>query len=186
MIPDGGTFVRPGVIAWDGLLAAAAGTARDPGYPPCELVEQAIARALDDEDAVDAMLAELARARLWLPLPAGPRPVTDGSAITVPVLTCAGVAFVPAFTSVDRLVGWADPRQRRRDHRDGPVRAGDPAWLHDLGASAPAGTRTCRHVVVPLRGLASRLPAGTGIAVNPGTALSVRLCPDAVGVFAGP
>ena len=42
MIPYGGTFVRPGVIAWDGVVASGALPAPRRSYSSCELVEQAI------------------------------------------------------------------------------------------------------------------------------------------------
>src|SRR5262249_1877758 len=109
MIPQGGTFVRPGALAWDGVL----GPAPVPGVASCEAMEQASAAALADVTRLDDLLEELARARLWLPLPlAQPgehRRVTDGSAIVLPLITSAGAAFVPAFTSVQRLATWADP-----------------------------------------------------------------------------
>jgi hypothetical protein len=181
MIPNGGTFVRPGVIAWDGFLAADAGRARA-AFSSCEAVEQAVAAALADAGRLAQLLTELARARLWLPLPDGPRPVTDGSAVVLPVIACAGTDFVPAFTSVQRLITWADPRTMRSDpaSASGPVRSGDPPWVRDLAA----GTGTIRHVVVPLPGLASLLPAGLGIAINPGTQVSLRVCPDVVSCLA--
>ena len=183
MIPNGGTFVRPGVIAWDGFLAAGADRAHTTGYSSCDVVEQAIAAALTDAGRLAQLLTELPRARLWLPLPDGPQPVTDGSAVVLPVITCAGTDFVPAFTSVQRLTTWSDPRTMRSDaaSASGPVRSGDPPWVRDLAA----GTGTVRHVVVPLPGLASRLPAGLGIAINPGTGVSLRVCPDVISCLAG-
>jgi len=198
MIPYGGTFVRPGVIAWDGVLPSGAAAVSREGYASCEVVEQAIVgvRGAGDPDATDAaadgwataddgrladLAGELARARLWLPLPTGPKPVTDGSAITVPVIRCADTDFVPAFTSVQRLGTWADPRTMRSDpgSLDAPVRSGDPAWVRDMASR----TAMIRHVVVPFTGLARLLPRDLGIAINPGSGVSLRLCPDAVKVF---
>jgi hypothetical protein len=198
MIPYGGTFVRPGVIAWDGVLPTGAVPAPRQRYSSCELVEQAIigvrdAGILDGADAAgncpapDAgrlaeLVAELSGARLWLPLPAGPKPVTDGSAIVLPVIRCAGTDFVPAFTSVQRLGTWGDPRTMRSEPGgpDAPVRSGDPVWVHDL----TSGNAMVRHIVVPFAGLAKLLPAELGIAINPGSrGVSLRLCPDAVKMF---
>jgi hypothetical protein len=203
MIPNGGRFVRPGVIAWDGIMAAGAGLGAGPGSCSCDVIEQAIAAAADDPERLPDLLAELARTRLWLPLPDGPGPVTDGSAVFLPVITWVpeiappsgplpgGASpddsrgetdFVPAFTSVQRLAAWADPRSMRSDPASaaGPVRSGDPAWVRDIA------TGMIRHVVVPFPGLAGRLPPGLGIAVNPGTGLAVRVFPDAVAVLADP
>jgi len=70
----GGTFVRPGALAWGGT-----GEAPDGAYSSCETVEQVLAAAVKDPDRLNDFLDELARARLWVPLPAG-GPVTDGSA----------------------------------------------------------------------------------------------------------
>ena len=198
MIPYGGTFVRPGVIAWDGVLPNGAVPGTRPGYPSCEVVEQAIVgvRGTGIPDEADTasegwpaaddgrlaeLVAELARARLWLPLPAGPKPVTDGSAIVVPVIRCADTDFVPAFTSVQRLGTWADPRTMRSEpgSPDAPVRSGDPAWARDMASP----TAMIRHVVVPFAGLARLLPQDLGIAINPGSGVSLRLCPDAVKMF---
>lgn len=195
MIPNGGTFVRPGVIAWDGLLSPGPRAEGGAGYSSCEVVEQAIAAALADLARLPELLGELADARLWMPLPDGPKPVTDGSAIVLPVVSCphppdgradgaTGVApedscdFVPAFTSVQRLGTWPDPRAMRADPASaaGPLRSGDPAWVRDIAA----GTGIVRHIVVPFLGLASRLPQGVGIAINPGSGLGVQVCPAAV------
>jgi type III secretion system (T3SS) SseB-like protein len=176
MIPQGGTFVRPGVLAWDGMLAP-------PPVPvtSCEVIEQAIAGALRDIALLEDLLGELARARLWLPLPDGPKPVTDGSALTLPVIVTLEGEFVPAFTSVQRLGTWADPRRLRSGPASAtaPVRSGDPAWRRDpwdhLGETA-----VIRHVVVPFAGLAARLPPELGIAINPGSRASLSVHPDAV------
>jgi hypothetical protein len=203
MIPYGGTFVRPGVIAWDGILASGTVRAPRPGYSSCDVVEQAITSVPGEdplgedaqgedtlgEDApggdtarLAELAVELARARLWLPLPAGPKPVTDGSAIVLPVIRCAGTDFVPAFTSVQRLGAWADPRTMRSDpgSQDAPLRSGDPAWLRD----PVSRVAMIRHVVVPFTGLARLLPPDLGIAINPGSGgMSLRLCPDAIEVL---
>lgn len=183
IIPDGGTIVRPGVIAWDGMLSG--GTA--PGQYSCETIEQAIMATTSDPApgevaGLDDLLGELARCRLWLPLPCDRARVTDGSAVVLPLITCDGDGFVPAFTSVQRLGAWCDPRTMRSDPADasGPVRSGDPAWARDTAS----GASVVRHVVVPFPALASRMPPGLGIAINPGTGVSLHVFPDAVEVLA--
>jgi hypothetical protein len=191
MIPYGGTFVRPGVIAWDGILASGTVPAPRPGYSSCEVVEQSIVSVrlagggeADDTARLAELAGELARALLWLPLPDGPKPVTNGSAIALPVIRCAGTDFVPAFTSVQRLGTWADPRTLRSEpgSRDAPLRSGDPAWVRD----PVTRVAMIRHVVVPFAGLARLLPPDLGIAINPGSSgMSLRLCPDAIEVFRG-
>jgi hypothetical protein len=199
MIPNGGTFLRPGAIAWDGLLSPGPRSCDGADYSSCEVVEQAITAALADLARLPDLLDELAGARLWLPLPDGPKPVTDGSAIALPVMTCphpaadgasgtAGVSqqegcdFLPAFTSVQRLGTWSDPRAMRADPASatGPLRSGDPAWVRDIAA----GTGVVRHIVVPFLGLVSRLPPELGISINPGSGLGVQLCPAAVACLA--
>jgi hypothetical protein len=200
MIPNGGTFLRPGAIAWDGLLSPGPGSAASADYSSCEVVEQAIVAALADLARLPELLDELARARLWLPLPDGPKPVTDGSAIVLPVITCPhpspegtggaagpgpeeGCDFLAAFTSVQHLGTWADPRTLRADpaSASGSLRSGDPAWVRDLAA----GTGIVRHIVVPFPGLVSRLPPDVGLAINPGSGLGVQLCPAAIACLAG-
>ena len=176
MIPQGGTFVRPGVLAWDSMLAP-------PPVPgsSCEVMEQAIAAVLADVNRLEDLLDELARARLWLPLPDGPKPVTDGCAVTLPVIMTLEDEFVPAFTSVQRLGTWADPRRLRSGPANaaGPVRSGDPAWRRDPWDHLGEGA-VIRHVVVPFAGLAKVLPPGLGIAINPGSRTSLRVHPDAL------
>ena len=93
----GGTFVRPGAFAW----GRPSGEDHDPS-----LIEDALAAAAKDPDRIDDLLDALRQARLWLPLPDGDRPVTDGSAVHLPTVTYLGDDFVPAFTSADRLTCW--------------------------------------------------------------------------------
>jgi hypothetical protein len=150
---QGGTFVRPGAIAW-GL-----GDAQDqprPGIPATSAtVEHALTAAAKDPDRVTDLLDELSRGRLWLPLPEE-RPVTDGSAVMLPTVTYLGAEFVPAFTSALRLTSWL------------ALPAGEPM----------------PHIVVPASDLARQLPAGIGIALNPGAEASVPIYPEGVGYLA--
>lgn len=60
----GGTFVRPGAVAWGGGAPVGA-------YSSREFVEQLLAAAAKDPDRVDDLPDELTRARLGVPLPAG-------------------------------------------------------------------------------------------------------------------
>jgi hypothetical protein len=95
----GGTFMRPGAMAW----GQGDPGARDPATPAA--VEDVLATAVKDPDRVTALLDELSRGRLWLPLPDA-SPVTDGSAVLLPTVTYLGAEFIPAFTSAERLAGW--------------------------------------------------------------------------------
>jgi hypothetical protein len=150
---QGGTFMRPGAIAW-GL-----GDAQDqprPGIPATSAaIEHALTAAAKDPDRVTDLLDELSRGRLWLPLPEE-RPVTDGSAVMLPTVTYLGAEFVPAFTSALRLTSWL------------ALPAGEPM----------------PHIVVPASDLARQLPAGIGIALNPGAEASVPIYPEGVGYLA--
>jgi SseB protein N-terminal domain/SseB protein C-terminal domain len=98
IMAHGGTFVRPGALAWSrpGTIAPARDAA---------IIEEALATAVKDPSRVTDLLDELRQARLWLPLPAD-GPVTDGSAVHLPTVTYLGAEFVPAFTSFERLVAW--------------------------------------------------------------------------------
>jgi hypothetical protein len=141
----GGTYLRPGAVAWGRRPDEP-----DGAYSSCAAVEQVLAAVIKDADRMNDLLDELGRARLWIPLPVGRQPVTDGSAVTLPTVTYLGAEFIPAFTSVQRL--------------------GD-AW------QAP-------HIVVPAAALARQLPAGLGIAVNPGAEASVPIYPEGVAYLA--
>jgi hypothetical protein len=175
---QGGTFMRPGAVAW--------GYPDQPGTPRPDLTpgttEHALAAAAKDPDRVTDLLDELSRSRLWLPLPEDERPVTDGSAVLLPTVTYLGAEFVPAFTSAQQLAAWhgrgkpagqvSVPAQQRPD---------DPA-RRSSGADGPFAAMP--HIVVPAAELARLLPAGMGIALNPGAGASVPIYPEGVGYLA--
>ena len=153
---NGGTIIRPGAVAW--------GSFRDAGLPhrrrysSCEAVERALAAVLADTRRLPALVAELATTRLWVPLPERGRPFTNGTAVRLPLVRYEGIEFVPCFTSVQRLTAWTDLP-------DGTTRrAGD--------------ARTAPHLVVPAAGLAGRLPAGVGLALNPDSVPGLPLYPE--------
>jgi hypothetical protein len=154
----GGTIIRPGAVAWGGSRKAQVG-----GYSSHEAIERSLAEVTRDPGRFPGLLAELATARLWVPLPARRRPFTDGTAVRLPVVGLSGTSFVPCFTSVQRLTSWAES--------PGAVamRAGD--------------SRTARvvpHIVVPAAGLADRLPSGFGLAINPDSTPGVPIYPECV------
>jgi hypothetical protein len=165
---QGGTFMRPGAVAWGqpGSQAPA-----NPATPAA--IEHALAAAVKDPDRVTDLLDELSRGRLWLPLPDA-RPVTDGSAVLLPTVTYLGGEFVPAFTSARRLASWLGrvpvPAQPQGDAERVAAGAGPFAAMP--------------HIVVPAADLARRMPAGVGIALNPGAEASVPIYPEGVGYLA--
>ena len=177
----GGTIMRPGAVAWGHPGAAEnpqPGSDPENFTTPAE-IERALAAAAQDPAQVTELLDELSRGRLWLPLPDDERPVTDGSAVTLPTVTYHGAEFVPAFTSARELAAWNQggtldrrsvPASRRPDDDDPRP-----------GGGQPEGTP---HIVVPAAELARLLPAGVGIALNPGTGASIPIYPDGVGYLA--
>jgi SseB protein N-terminal domain/SseB protein C-terminal domain len=190
----GGTFVRPGALAWGGTKDAP-----DGAYSSCEAVEQALAAVAKDPDRMDDLLDELSRARLWVPLPAGPRPVTDGSAVALPTVTYLGAEFVPGFTSIQRLASWTRPADSPgqspgsaagRAQRSRPPVPSQPTGGHPRGEyqfadverpwQRAGDARVAPHIVVPAAALARHLPAGLGIALNPGAEASVPIYPEGV------
>jgi hypothetical protein len=220
----GGTFVRPGALAWGGTKEAP-----DGAYSSCEAVEQALATVVKDPDRMEDLLDELSRARLWVPLPAGRQPVTDGSAVALPTVTYLESEFVPCFTSIQRLTSWArsatpeqspgaaaarQPQSAKRavpsQPTAGHARGGRPANQGPApdyakgqypGTQSPASqyprgeyqfadverpwqragdARVPPHIVVPAAALARHLPAGLGIALNPGAEASVPIYPEGV------
>jgi hypothetical protein len=164
--PLGGTFVRPGAIAW-GRSGAEEDT-----YLSAEIIEQVLATIAKDPDRVSGLLDDLARARLWLPLPSAGHPVVKGSAVSLPTVTYLGAEFVPAFTSLRRLVRWMSPEGRKDT---GLI----PAQYRP-GTSDTTTDGLVAHIVVPAADLARLLPAGLGIALNPGGDTSVPIYPDGV------
>jgi hypothetical protein len=171
----GGTIMRPGAVAWG--HPGDAGNPQ-PGADPANFatpaeIEHALAAAAQDPARVTDLLDELSRGRLWLPLPDNERPVTDGSAVTLPTVTYHGAEFVPAFTSARELEAW---NQSAVLPRRGTVPASRRPE-EDQPTATP-------HIVVPAAELARLLPAGMGIALNPGTGASIPIYPDGVGYLA--
>jgi hypothetical protein len=167
---QGGTFMRPGAVAW--------GYPGQPGIPQPDLMpaaaEHALAAAAKDPERVTDLLDELSRGRLWLPLPEDERPVTDGSAVLLPTVTYLGAEFVPAFTSAQQLAAW---HGRGRPARQVSVPA--QQLPDNLPGDVPFAAMP--HIVVPAAELARLLPAGMGIALNPGADASVPIYPEGVG-----
>jgi len=178
----GGTFMRPGAVVWGhaGRAGQPQATNDNPETLTPGTIEQALNAAVKNPDQVTDLLDELSRGRLWLPLPDDERPVTDGSAVLLPTVTYLGAEFVPAFTSAQQLAAWhlrakpagqvSVPAQHGPDDRTRP----SPDWPF---AAMP-------HIVVPAAELARRLPAGVGIALNPGAGASVPIYPEGVGYLA--
>src|ERR1700733_3705246 len=134
------------------------------GGPAQDAVERALAAVIRDPARIGDLLDELSRGRLWLPLPDNGQPVTDGSAVHLPTLRYLGIDLVPAFTSGARLRASV-PKPR------------DPA-ASEAGPGALAPPRLKPHIVVPAAATARLLPAGGGVAVDPGAggSLSGGLC----------
>jgi hypothetical protein len=131
------------------------------------VIERALAAVARNPAQLPGLLAELAASRLWVPLPARSRPFTDGAAVRLPVLRYQGVDYVPGFTSVQRLTTWA------MAEADMTIRAGDARVLQACGQEVP-------HIVLPALGLARRLPAGLGLALNPDSVPGLPLPPESV------
>lgn len=163
-MPDGGTIIRPGAVAWGGTRRGEPGGGLPGGrYSSCEAIERALAAVVADPARLPGLITELAGTRLWVPLPDRRQPFTDGSAVRLPVVGYQGTDFVPCFTSVQRLSAWANQPGA------GGQRAGDAR-----------DARTVPHIVVPAVGLAGRLPAGLGLALNPDSVPGLPLYPECV------
>jgi len=157
---NGGTIIRPGAVAWGGTRDVGGGQRSRRRYSSCEAIERALATVVADSARLPGMLAELATTRLWVPLPDRGRPFTDGAAVRLPLIGYQGVEFVPCFTSVQRLTAWAE--------------------LADATVRRAGDARSVAHVVVPAAGLARRLPAGVGLALNPDSVPGLPLYPECV------
>jgi len=125
-----------------------------------DAVATALRAAIGDDGKIPGLLDVLSEGRLWVPLPDDGTRVTDGSSLTLPTVTYLGSEFVPAFTSAGELAAYVA--------RPGP------------GAVPPV----VPHVIVPAADLARSLPAGLGIALNPGAEASVPVFPAGVAYLA--
>jgi len=158
---NGGTIIRPGAVAWGGTRGGGVVGHQPQGrYSSCEAIERALAGVVADPAQLPGLLTELATTPLWLPLPERQRPFTDGAAVRLPLIGYQDVEFVPCFTSVQRLTAWAD--------------------LADAATRRAGDARTVPHLVVPAAGLAGRLPAWVGLALNPDSAPGLPLFPECV------
>ncbi len=181
--PQGGTIIRPNAVTWGHRGApgnAQPGTGSGNFAAPAA-IEHALAAAAEDPARVTDLLDELSGGRLWLPLPDDERPVTDGSAVTLPTVTYRGAEFVPAFTSARELAAW---NRSARPLRPGSVPASRVPDDDDQPRSGDGPAAATPHIVVPAAELARLLPAGVGIALNPWTKASLPIYPDGVGYLA--
>jgi SseB protein N-terminal domain/SseB protein C-terminal domain len=152
------------------IIVADDSTRGHAGQNSADAVERALAAAILDPSRLEDLLDELRRGRLWVPLPDGSRPVTDGSAVRLPTVTHRGAVFVPAFTSAAR---WHATIPRPRP--PAPSGPGPESY-------APPPVRP--HIVVPAAALARLLPPDVGIALNPGGGPSIPLYPQDVAYLA--
>jgi hypothetical protein len=153
-LQTGGPVSRARGAVADDTAAAGTITAID------DAVARALKAAIKDGDRVADLLDALSDGRLWVPLPDDGTPVTDGSSLTLPIVTYLGGEFVPAFTCLQEL----------ENNTAGPDQ-GEPPQL-------------IPHVVVPAAELARSLPADVGIALNPGADASVPVYPAGVAYLA--
>lgn len=175
---QGGTFMRPGAVAW-GYPDQPGGPQPD---PTLAATEHALAAAAKDPDRVTDLLDELSRGRLWLPLPEDERPVTDGSAVLLPTVTYLGAEFVPAFTSAQELAAWHGRGKPAGQVSVPAQQLPDDSARRSSGGDGPFAAMP--HIVVPAAELARLLPAGMGIALNPGAGASVPIYPEGVAYLA--
>jgi hypothetical protein len=142
------------------VLRASRGPHPDIAAASDDAVARALRAAIEDDGKIPDLLDVLSEGRLWVPLPDDGTRVTDGSSLTLPTVTYLGSEFVPAFTSAGEFTAC--------------VTRPDPA----------AAPPVVPHVVVPAAELARSLPAGLGIALNPGAEASVPVFPAGVAYLA--
>src|SRR5260370_10001486 len=157
------------------LMTIESGPAAAAGLP-ANGVEHALYGAARDRARVGELLDELCRGRLWLPLPDGGGPVTDGHALTLPTVRYLGAEFIPAFTSACQL-------NEVLGHQDQARADGSPA---DQGGPPALPGGPLPHAVVPAAELARLIPTGLGIALNPGPAGGGPTHPHHVASTPGP
>jgi hypothetical protein len=171
----GGTIIRPGAVAWGGMRDST-----DSGYSSCEAIERILAAVAADLGQLPALLTELTTTQLWVPLPARHRPFTDGAAVRLPLIEAEGEDFVPCFTSVQRLTAWVDAADLPRTASSEEFEFAESARRWQRAGDA----RVVPHLVVPAIGLARRLPAGLGLALNADGANGLPLYPESVSYLA--
>jgi hypothetical protein len=170
----GGTIIRPGAVALGGMRDST-----DSGYSSCEAIERILAAVTADAGKLAALLTELATTQLWVPLPSRHRPFTDGTAVRLPLVEAEGEDFVPCFTSVQRLTAWVDAADRPR------AAPADVQFAESARRWQRAGdARVVPHLVLPAVGLARRLPAGLGLALNADGTNGLPLYPESVSYLA--
>jgi hypothetical protein len=174
----GGTIIRPGAVAWGGARDAG-----DEAYSSCEAIERTLAAVARNPGELPGLIAELAGSRLWVPLPIRHRPFTDGAAVRLPLIGYLDTEFVPCFTSVQRLTTWVDLAEADAASSMNHAGAMDAAGGGGGGGRSwlrAGDARVVPHIVVPAAGLAKRLPAGLGLALNPDSVPGLPLYPECV------
>lgn len=105
-VAHGGTFVRPGAIAWG---RAPGGPGGAPPDPACEVVEKALG-AMAAGGHPNDLLDELARARVWLSVPGAGEGLVLSVTLEDPASTAAHAAVLGAIeravASVPRQPGY--------------------------------------------------------------------------------
>lgn len=161
-LAHGGTFVRPGALAWGDAPGGQPSGPAGGGYVLADdVLEKVLAALAEDDGHTPDLLDELARARVWVPLPDRPEPVTDGSAVDLPLVSYLGMDFIPCFTTAARLAWYCGRRAERAEE-----------------------VREIPHIVVLAADLARCLPPALGIALNPDAEASVPISPEGVACLA--